>query len=146
MNNKIKEYFHENVEVQAKLFRYGVKDIMGHDRSIIGIQLYEKTEDGFEPYATLTKSFGEFIGVKNCAYIDLNNCPFAVALLEQGVAQDTGFTKNSGFCSYPLWHFNEDYLKEIGGEEYEKYERDYNEAIFGTELDDSEDSGFEQTM
>ena len=29
-----------------------------------------------EEYCMLTVSFGEFIGMKNCAYIDSNNCDF----------------------------------------------------------------------
>ena len=35
------------------------------------------TEKGLEAFALITKSFGEFIGMKNCAFMDLNNCPFA---------------------------------------------------------------------
>ena len=41
--------------------------------------------------------------------------------LEQGFAENTGLTKSSGFCQYPLWHFKEDFLREIGGEVYEQY-------------------------
>ena len=50
--------------------------------------------------------------MKNCAYIDTNNCDFTDQLLEQGIAQPTGFTKHSGFCEYPLWVFDEEKLKE----------------------------------
>ena len=45
----------------------------------------------------------------------------AKQLLEQGFAENTGLTKSSGFCQYPLWHFKEDFLREIGGEVYEQY-------------------------
>lgn len=37
------------------------------------------------------------------------------------IAENTGLTKSSGFCQYPLWHFKEDFLREIGGEVYEQY-------------------------
>ena len=33
--------------------------------------------DEKEQFAILTKSFEEFIGLKNSAYVDINNCPFA---------------------------------------------------------------------
>ena len=55
----------------------------------------------------LTVSFGEFIGLKDSAYIDTNNCRFAQQLLDQGIAVDTGLRKSSGFCEYPLWGFQE---------------------------------------
>lgn len=44
---------------------------------------------------------------------------------------------------YPLWHFKEDFLKEIGGAAYEEYSRRYNEymqsAGFGEAEDEVED-------
>ncbi len=132
MNEKkyeIVDFLGNTVEVIPRMFLYAVKEFLGNDMTIPGIQLYSRTENGEEPYATLTKSFGEFIGAKNTAYIDTNNCPFAVQLLEQGFAKDTGFTKTSGRCTYPLWAFEENFLKEIGGAEYERYSRSYDEYM-----------------
>ena len=85
--------------------------------------------DEKEQFAILTKSFGEFIGLKNSAYVDINNCPFAPQLLNRGFANDTGLYKESGFCSYPLWTFDETVLKESGGEKYERYARAYDEYM-----------------
>ena len=82
-----------------------------------------------EPYAILTKSFGEFIGLKNSAYIDTNNCYFAQQLLAQGMAKDTGFYKESGFCTYPLWQFEEEFLREIGSKNYERYSEKYDDTM-----------------
>ena len=102
----------------------------------IAIQAYR---DG-EPYSTLTTNlysrmgeFCEMIGIKNAAYVDLNNNPWATQLLESGVAKDTGFTKQSGFCEYPLWQFNEDWLKSlkpiVEDRTYDDYEAKYNAAM-----------------
>lgn len=85
--------------------------------------------DEKEQFAILTKSFEEFIGLKNSAYVDINNCPFAPQLLNRGFAKDTGLYKESGFCSYPLWTFDETVLKETGGEKYERYARAYDEYM-----------------
>lgn len=85
--------------------------------------------DEKEQFAILTKSFGEFLGLKNSAYVDINNCPFAPQLLNRGFAKDTGLYKESGFCSYPLWTFDETVLKETGGEKYERYARAYDEYM-----------------
>ena len=101
-------------------------------------------------YCMLTVSFGEFIGMKNCAYIDSNNCDFTAQLLEQGMAKPTGFTKHSGFCEYPLWEFDEQSLKDMGAENYEKYNTAYEQYMseFASEdpEDIDEDDSFDMTM
>lgn len=120
-------------EVILEFFLYSVKDFMGKDMTIPGIQLYAEEEGGRMPFATLTKSFGEFIGAKDTAYIDTNNCDFAEQLLQYGFAKNTGFTKRSGHCIYPLWAFDAQFLREIGGEEYEKYSKAYDEYMAATQ-------------
>lgn len=120
----IKSWGGVEVEVYPKLFLYAVKDaITGKNMTIPGIQLYYMDDGFLEPYQTLTVSFGEFIGMKNCAYIDVNNCsPFAKQLLDAfGAAKDTGLTKRSGYCEYPLYVFDEQFLREIGGVSYDRY-------------------------
>ncbi len=145
---KIKSFTGEDVTVKAKLALYKVSDYIGRDMHIPAIQLL--TEDN-EPFATVTKSFGEFIGIKNCCYIDLNNCPFATVLLDEGIAKDTGFTKESGWCSYPLWVFKEAFLKEIGGETYQQYSDEYEDYMHGCSPaedieSEKETPNFEQKM
>ena len=53
---------------------------------------------------------GNRLCIKNSAYVDLNNNPFATQLLDMGIATDTGFTKQSGYVTYPLWRFDEKFL------------------------------------
>ena len=84
-------------------------------------------EDGAEmPFANFTLNFGEFLGMKNCAYVDTNNCWFADEILETGIAEDTGLTKISGFCKYPLWSFKEEFLEAVDKEVYQKYSDEYD--------------------
>lgn len=67
------------------------------------------------------------------------NCDFAKQLLIYGFARNTGLTKNSGFCSYPLWVFDESFLAEIGGEQYQQYSKafdDYMAVFEGVESDE----------
>ena len=115
---QITDCFGEQVTLQPRLGLYSVTDFMGQEMPGLAIILDRlgSTPEETEQYAVLTTSFGEFIGAKDCAYIDTNNCYFASQLLEQGFAENTGLTKCSGFCQYPLWHFKEDFLREIGGE------------------------------
>ena len=102
----------------------------------IAIQAFK---DG-EPYGTMTVNLPnqitgecEMIGIKNAAYIDTNNFPWANLFLEKGFATDTGFTKRSGFCEYPLYQFDEGWLKSLkpleADRSYSLYEKKYNEAM-----------------
>lgn len=118
--------FGRNVTVIPKLFLYKTANAYGTPTVSLGIQLY--SENG--PFATLTTSFGEFIGIKNAAYVDTNNCQlFIDQLLPLGFAKDTGLRKTSGYCSYPLWLFTPKFLKECGEEEYQKYLNCYKTVV-----------------
>ena len=112
---------------------YTTRDFMGEYMPGIALQLYvadETSETGYgEPFCLLTVNFGDFIGTKNAAYIDTNNCPFADQILKTGVAKDTGLYKESGFCKYPLWVFDEDFLKEHGSENYSFYSEKYDQYM-----------------
>ena len=128
MKYTITDYFGDRVELEPCLELYTVHDFMGKEMPGLAIQLYFFNEELGEPelYEDLTVCFGEFISLRNAAYIDTNNCYFAQQLLEQGIATDTGLQKRSGFCEYPLWVFEEGFLREIGRENYEKYKTAYD--------------------
>ena len=111
---EIIDSFGDIVQVEPELGLYEMYDFMGAKMPGLAIQLYSYDEDGFrEPYSTLTVNFGEFFSIKNCAYIDTNNNSFTSQLLDMGFCADTRLTKHSGFCVYPLWSFNEDFLRSI---------------------------------
>ncbi len=68
-------------------------------------------EDG--PIATITvclcdKSLGE-----GEAYIDTNNCPWAIDFIEQeGLGKKTGRMGRSGYCTYPVVKFDMQKVRE----------------------------------
>lgn len=105
---------------------YSVTDFMGEDKFGLALELLDG--EGF-PYTTLTVSFGEFIGMKNAAYIDSNNNPKELidAVVEAGWMQDTGFTKASGFCTYPLYLFDEQFLMSVDPDVYREYSGQYED-------------------
>ena len=48
------------------------------------------------------------------AYIDINNCPWAVELLEEnGFAERVGRTRISGYCEYPAMKFDRGKMAEF---------------------------------
>ena len=112
----------EKHDVTPRVELYSVQDYLGNERYGLAVLL----EENMEPFCDLTVSFGEFISLKNCAYIDVNNCPFTEQFLQMGVAEDTGLTKRSGFCQYPLWRFSEEFLKENGLRNYNMYSEAYD--------------------
>ena len=100
---KINDLFGRQVVLKPRVELYSVRDFMGQEMpgfAIVLDQVNSKMEDDGQ-YAVLTVSFGEFIGVKNCAYIDTNNCYFAQQLLVQGIAEDTGIKKTAAFVDIP---------------------------------------------
>ena len=116
----------EKYQVEPSLDLYSVKDFMGEEKVGLAICL-NVVENGkiIEPFATFTVSFGEFIGIKDAVYIDTNNCEFASQLFKQGFGIETGITKQSGFCSYPLCIFEEALLRKIDKGVYEEYAKQY---------------------
>ena len=130
MDYKIKDFYGRELTVQPRLALYSVQDFAGKEMPGLAITLIDVT-DSNDPtdYCDLTVSFGEFIGMKNCAYIDTNNCDFTDQLLAQGMATQTQFTKKSGFCEYPLWLFDDNVLREMGEEVYAIYSLEYEKYI-----------------
>lgn len=77
-----------------------------------GLAIEMITDEG-EDFATLTVNLG-FGAKEGCAFIDTNNCGWALDfLLENGIASDTGITQSSGFCIYPLYKFNKNILDKM---------------------------------
>lgn len=138
---KVKNSMGVEITLKPRVELYSVRDFMGKEMPGLAIALDEVKSDGTinDSFDMLTTSFGEFISIKNAAYIDINNCTFADQLFEQGIAQSTPLTKSSGFVQYPLWVFNEDFLKEHGGEAYEEYSKSYDSYMNQGDEDIDED-------
>lgn len=126
MKLEIRDFLGEKLQLEPRLGLCMVSDLMGKRLPGLAVFLDELTSAGREPYCALTVSFGEFLGIKNSAYIDTNNCGFAEQLLKPEIAQATGLYKTSGFCRYPLWIFSEKFLKEVDEETYRKYAKEYD--------------------
>jgi len=77
----------------------------------LAVEVYEIPADGGEPeyFDTITVALPDsiFIEDEDVAYIDTNNCSWAVKMLKKmKLAKDTGDWSRSGFCTYPLYKFN----------------------------------------
>lgn len=126
------KYGHEYFLIPELCLYDAYDSINGKNRNIIAIQLFLKEDNDIEAYATLTVNLGEYIGVKNCAYIDTNNLGDDILewLEEIKAGHRTSFTKHSGFCEYPLFEFDEKFLLSIDDNNcYNHYNDDYNEYM-----------------
>ena len=64
-----------------------------------------------EPYGTITTNLCDGLP-QNQAYVDTNNMPDAERFIkDNGLGEFTGVTKDSGYCTYPLYKFNLDKLE-----------------------------------
>lgn len=95
-----------------------------------------------EPYATLTKNFGNYVGDKptgafiqpNAAFIDVNNIPDAEKILEQMGAKPykrfgDAVHVESGYCRYPLYEFPPEKLQEFDETGWKKHQLSYRKHI-----------------
>lgn len=59
-----------------------------------------------------------------CGYVDTNHMPQVEEFIRKNeLGEFTGLTKQSGFCTYPLYMFNVDKLREMCPEGMEYYEQ-----------------------
>lgn len=124
------------------------KKMCGLPSDAIGIAIRAKngyTDDwGLPEYSVITVNipgpFGEpeLIGMVNCAYMDINNSGRLIEELKKlrfngnPVVKDTGFNKRSGFVEYPLFQFDENWLRSLpltygAFGNYEKYLAQFEE-------------------
>lgn len=70
----------------------------------IAIQIMSESEG---PYATITVNLDTPPTGEGEAFVDVNNCPWSVDLIEQlKIGKYAGKVRQSGFCYYPLFKFD----------------------------------------
>ena len=94
-----------------------------NNRLAIQVLGRREDEDWYEPFCTLTVNLPDVIlssdGSKdlpsNMAFIDTNNCPeyLFMQLADEGVMTVTKTRARSGYCTYPLVKFDEDWLASL---------------------------------
>lgn len=81
----------------------------------LAVEIYNR-QDG--EIARLTTCLCDPTLPEDVAYVDTNNCPWAVTFLEEnGLAEKTGKTKRSGYCVYPAMRFNREKIAQFEEEE-----------------------------
>lgn len=88
----------------------------------LAIEMYVNTEDGWEPWNTLTVNLISPLS-PNHAYIDTNNNGKMIEawLVRNKIAVPTGRTASSGYCVYPEYKFRPELLQEADTDGYAEY-------------------------
>lgn len=82
-------------------------------------------EDGFwEPYGNVTVNLSIPVP-PYCAFVDTNNMPeLEDFLVKNGLAKFTGLEQKSGYCSYPLYLFHAEKMRELCPDGMKIYEQE----------------------
>jgi hypothetical protein len=78
----------------------------------LAVQMLRQTDGCWDFWGDVTVNLGNARDQNSSfAYVDTNNMP-AVAdfLVENGLADYTGMTRSSGFCTYPLYAFTPEFF------------------------------------
>ncbi len=104
-----------DIQVQIEVQQY-----MNNGSLYIGMISFE---DGYpEPYGDVTVNLDGKVS-NYCGYLDTNNMPTLEKFItENGLGEFTGFTKQSGFCEFPLYQFNAEKLRELSPDGMKTYE------------------------
>jgi hypothetical protein len=92
--------------------RIDISDYSNNDN--LAIQLINSNKEyGYdEPYAIMSVNLDQTLP-SNFAYVDTNNCKWATEFIEKNnLGVDTGKTRQSGWCEYPLYMFDFEKIKE----------------------------------
>lgn len=123
-------FHYQNILIPQLCLYNSYDTLTNQTRPTIGIHLdcIDETTGCREPYAMLTVGLGEYIGIHNAAYIDTNNLGNRIIewLEKNNLGQATPLTKQSGFCQYPLFIFNDEFLAKI--EDTEQCLKEYNNS------------------
>ncbi len=81
----------------------------------VGVTYWDEEFECWMPWGDLTVNLPGFLLEENEAFLDTNNCaPEIIRILkEKGYIKDTGVTRQSGFCTYPLVEFTEEFFNGI---------------------------------
>ena len=85
----------------------------------VGVITYDEEYEEWEPWSDLTVNLSGMCPEENRAFIDTNNCaPEIIRELEKAkLIKNTGITRQSGFCTYPLYEFTKEFFEGMESEE-----------------------------
>ena len=109
------------IEIDFKFFdeehkaRFYKSKYANNGNLYVGVITWDEEFDDWCDWGDLTVNLPGMCLDKNEAFLDVNNCAPEIikVLFDKGYIKDTGVTRQSGFCNYPLVEFTEEFLNNI---------------------------------
>ncbi len=105
---KREKVFHCRLSKTGRTYPVTLKFLKYNDNQTLAVRLVSAIPP-WSPFAIITVNLGDKNHQsENQAYLDTNNCPWAVEFLQDNeIAKPVdGVIGVSGFCTYPLYEFN----------------------------------------
>lgn len=92
--------------------RFWKNEYANNGNLYVGVTTWDKDFKCWMPWGDLTVNLPGMKCEPNEAFLDTNNCaPEIIRILkDKGYIKDTGITRPSGWCIYPLVEFTEEFL------------------------------------
>jgi len=95
----------------------------------IGLEEYDKEYDYWDSYCDVTVNVGKLPFLESAINTEYNGPAKVDFLLQNGFGELTGKSIPSGFCTFPVFKFNADKLKELDPEFFEKYAKEHGVSL-----------------
>lgn len=104
---KREKVFHCRLSKTGRTYPVTLKFLQYNDNKTLAVKLVSAIPP-WSPFATISVNLGGGRQDDTHAYLDTNNCPWAVEFLQDNeIAKPVeGAIGVSGFCTYPLYEFN----------------------------------------
>ncbi len=113
---KFKSAFGKEYEVELNVSSYS-------NNGCMYVGLTTKEDGHIEPFGNATVNISHTPAPDYCGYLDTNNLPTIEKFVrENDLGEPTGVVGFSGYCTYPLYKFNADKLRELCPEDMAIYE------------------------
>ena len=106
----------ERVEVTLDIYAH-------YDNLYLGMDYYDAELGGKVPYTDITVNAIKMPYLYSAIDTNNNGEEIMTFLEENGFGEDTGRVVSSGWCVYPIFHFNEETLQRMAPYEFREYQK-----------------------
>lgn len=118
------DMFGNAYQVLPKLNTYA-----NNDNLYVGLDFFDQEFEYWAPYADVTVNVGSLPFLESAIDINNNGSKILSLLLDNDFGELTGRSIQSGFCTFPIFRFNANKLKEIDPVFFGKYAKAHGKTV-----------------
>lgn len=111
-----------NVSIRLDMYRE-------NDNLFIGLEEHDEEFDFWSSYCNVTVNIAVLPFLESTIESTLGGQEKINFLVQNGFGELAGYSLKSGFCTYPVFRFNADKLKETDSEFFEKYAKAHGVSL-----------------